>query len=278
MICQAACGVGDGGMLNGTAGAGSGPAIRLLPRGPTLTRGVWRRRDRRAADQPAVSRPSPPPPLVRRLLSGCPTVRTLGALIASALLVVAAFAARGRILGEVATEASAAPSMVAPADPHAVATVRIIGKNLPIAALERALSTRPGHRLSDDDLARDRTAILATLEARGHLGASITGVRVAWHDGAHVVFDVTSAGVYQVDGVTVTGAPAAYAAELAVVPTLLRGQPWHPERAADNVSLLRDWLAHRGTRAEVTARRTIDHVTHTVDVAFEIKPAPRRRT
>ncbi|HUQ06458.1 MAG TPA: POTRA domain-containing protein [Kofleriaceae bacterium] len=199
-------------------------------------------------------------------------MRTLGAIIASALLVVATYTARGRILGEVATTASAAPGLVSPADPLAVASVRIKGKNLPIAALERALSTRTGHRLSDDDLARDRTAILATLEARGHLGATVTGVRVAWANGAHVVFDVDSAGVYQVDDVKVSGAPTAHVAELAIVPTLLRGQPWHPERAADNVSLLREWLAHRGMRADVTAHRTVDHVSHSVDVVFEIEP------
>lgn len=202
-------------------------------------------------------------------------MRTLGALIAGALLVVAAYTARGRILGEVATSAAASPGLVAPADPLAIVSVRITGKNLPIAALERALSTRAGRRLSDDDLARDRAAILATLEARGHLGATVSGVRVAWAHGAHVVFDVATAGVYAVDDVTVTGAPAAYAAQLAVVPTLLRGQPWHPERAADNVSLLRDWLAHRDTRADVTAQRTVDHVSHTVDVVFHIEPEPR---
>lgn len=201
-------------------------------------------------------------------------MRTLGVLLASALLVVAAVAARGRVLGEVEAAASApAPAIAAPADPQAVATVRIAGQNLPVAALERALSTRKGRRLSDDDLARDRAAIVATLEARGHLGASVTGVRVTWSNGAHVVFDVASAGVYQVDHVKVVGAPAAIAHELALVPTLLRGQPWHPERAADNVSLLREWLAHRGIRGEVTARRAVDHTSHTVDVTFDVKTA-----
>ena len=198
-------------------------------------------------------------------------MRTFGILAASALLVVAAIAARGRLLGEVEAAASPAPAVVAPADPDAVVTVRILGDNLPVAALERALTTRAGRRLSDEDLARDRAAILATLEARGHLGAAVAGVRVTWSRGAHVVFDVTSGGVYQVDRVDVAGAPASVARELARVPTLLRGQPWHPERAADNVSLLREWLAQRGVSAEVTARRTIDHVRNTVDVVFEIR-------
>lgn len=200
-------------------------------------------------------------------------MRTIGAFALSALIVIAALAVvRGRLIGQGEAAASPAPAEVAPADPRAVASVRIAGQNLPVAALERALATHKGNRLSDDDLARDRAAILATLEARGHLGAAITGVRVTWSSGAHVVFDVTSAGVYQVNGVKVTGAPTAIAAELAAVPTLLRGQPWHPERAAENVSLLRDWLAHRGVRGEVTARRTVDHVTHTVDVTFDVKP------
>lgn len=199
-------------------------------------------------------------------------MRSIGLLVASALLVLAAIAARGRLLGEVEA-AAVAVAVHAPADPTAVASVRIAGQNLPIAALERALSTRTGHRLTDDDLARDRAALLATLEARGHLGAAVTGVRVTWSKGAHVVFDIDSAGVYAVDEVRVVGAPAAIARELAVVPTLLRGQPWHPERAADNVSLLRGWMAHRGVHGEVTARRTVDHVRHTVDVTFEVSPA-----
>jgi outer membrane protein assembly factor BamA len=203
-------------------------------------------------------------------------MRTFGLLIASALLVVAAIAARGRVLGEV--EAVAAPSTAyaaAATDPATVTTVRINGENLPIAALERALSTRAGNRVSDTDLAHDRAAILATLEARGHLGASVTGVRVIQSNGAHVVFDVTSAGVYHVAAVRVDGAPARLAAELAAVPTLLRGQPWHPERAADNVALVREWLAHRGVTADVTARRTVDHATHTVDVTFDVRVAAK---
>lgn len=199
-------------------------------------------------------------------------MRTFGILAASTLLVVAAIAARGRVLGEVEAAASPAPTVAAPADPEAVVTVRIVGENLPVAALERALTTRKGRRLADDDLAHDRAAILATLEARGHLGAAVTGVRVTWASGAHVVFDVTSGGVYHVDEVKVVGAPATVARELARVPTLLRGQRWHPDRAADNVSLLREWMTRQGVPAEVTARRTVDHVTNTVDVVFEIKP------
>jgi hypothetical protein len=202
-------------------------------------------------------------------------MRTFGVLIASALFVVAAIAARGRVLGEFRAVAGPSTAYAAATDPTEIATVRIHGSNLPIAALERALSTHAGGHVSDADLARDRAAILATLEARGHLGASVTGVRVTQSNGAHVVFEVASAGVYHVAAVRVDGAPAKLATELAAVPTLLRGQPWHPERAADNVSLLREWLAHRGVTADVTARRTIDHKTHTVDVTFDIRPPIR---
>jgi outer membrane protein assembly factor BamA len=199
-------------------------------------------------------------------------MRTFGVLIASALLVVAAIAARGRLLGEVRAVAGPSTAYAAAAtDPNAIATVRINGSNLPIAALERSLSTHAGGRVSDADLAHDRAAILATLEARGHLGAAVTGVRVMQSNGSHVVFDVASAGVYHVADVRVAGAPAKLATELAAVPTLLRGQPWHPERAADNVSLLREWLAHRGVTADVTAHRTVDHTTHTVDVTFDVR-------
>jgi outer membrane protein assembly factor BamA len=201
-------------------------------------------------------------------------MRTFTILLAGALAIAAAaVAVRGRVLGEVPS-ASATPALVARADvdPRAVASVRVVGgAGVPVAALERALSTRVGTPLSQTDLDHDRAALVATLEARGHLGAEVTEVRVTWADGAHVVFEVAAGGAYLVDGVKVSGAPRKLADSLARVPTLLRGQPWQPERAADNVALLRDWLLHRDVHADVTARRSVDHRTRTVDVTFEIK-------
>ncbi len=203
-------------------------------------------------------------------------MRAFTILAASILAIAAAVAVmRGRVLGEVEAEPSAPPALAAPSDPNAVASVRILGSNLPVAALERSLSTRVGVPLREEDIARDRAAMLATLEARGHLGASITDVRVTWSNGAHVAYEIDAAGVYTVDVVLVVGAPPRLATELANVPTLLRGQPWQPERAAENVTLVRDWLAHRGVHGEVIARRTVDHVRHTVDVTFEYRVPPK---
>jgi outer membrane protein assembly factor BamA len=200
-------------------------------------------------------------------------VRSFLALCAGALLIVTAIAVvRGRAIREVeadeARDATALPPP--PLDPHAVASVRFEGDNLPLAALDRALTTRVGAPLRQEDLSRDRAALVATLQARGHLAAEVTGVRVAWAGGAHVVFTVAAGGVYQVASVHVEGTQTRRFAELAAVPTLLAGQPWHPDRAAANVALLRDWLAERGVKADVTARRVVDHVQHTVDVTFSI--------
>jgi outer membrane protein assembly factor BamA len=146
-----------------------------------------------------------------------------------------------------------------------------VGETLPVAALERALTTRVGRPLREEDLARDRAALVATLQARGHLAAEVTDVSIAWADGAHVVFNVAAGGVYQVASVEVEGAHTRRFAELAEVPTLLAGQPWHPDRAAANVTLLRDWLAERNVKADVTARRVVDHIQHTVDVTFVVR-------
>ncbi|MBE7449588.1 MAG: hypothetical protein HS111_12040 [Kofleriaceae bacterium] len=208
-------------------------------------------------------------------------MRSFLLVLAGTLALAAAIAAvRGRALGELEVTAASATPAASTRLPAAgeVASVRVAGPGLPIATLERALSTRVGAPLTDADLARDRAALVATLEARGHLGAAVDDVRVTWAGGAHVVFEVSAGHVYLVDEVRVTGVPARLAASAAGVPTLLRGQPWQPGRAADNVALLRDWLARRGVAAEVTARRELDHARHTVEVTFEVRAlAPTAR-
>jgi outer membrane protein assembly factor BamA len=201
-------------------------------------------------------------------------VRSFLALLTSALAIAAAIAiVHQQGIREVEAEAvpGIAGSLAPPADPHAVASIRFEGENLPLAALERALTLEVGAPLREDDVAHDRAALVATLQARGHLAAEVTGVRVTWADGAHVVFEVAAGGVYQVASVRVEGAYTRRFAELAAVPTLLAGQPWHPDRAAANVTLLRDWLAQRHVKADVTARRVVDHVRHTVDVTFVVR-------
>ena len=202
-------------------------------------------------------------------------MRSVLALFVSAAVIAAAAVAvvHGRAIQEVEADAVAdvATGPQVPHDPQAVASIRIEGDGLPLAALERALSTRVGAPVRDTDLARDREALVATLQARGHLAATVTDVRVAWAEGAHVVFTIAAGGVYQVANVAVEGRQTRRFAELASVPTLLAGQPWRPDRAAANVALLRDWLAQRDVRADVTARRTVDHVNHTVDVTFVVR-------
>lgn len=200
-------------------------------------------------------------------------MRSILALCASALLIATAVAVvRGSGVREVEARAGQEEAPVAgPADPRAVVSVRVEGELLPVAALERVLATRVGNTLREDDLTRDRAAIVATLQARGHLAAEVQDVRIVWSGGAHVVFHVAAGGVYQVARVRVEGKPTRRFADLARVPTLLAGQPWHPDRAAANVTLLRDWLAQRGVKADVTARRVVDHVQHTVDVTFVVR-------
>lgn len=200
-------------------------------------------------------------------------MRSFPLLIASAIAVAAAVAVlRGQVgATEAAASASAALAPEAPRHPDEVVTIRIVGPGLPVAALERALATRVGAQLRADHLERDRRALVATLVARGYLAARVTDVRLVRAGGVHLVFDVDAGGLYRVDEVRVTGRAARRFAELARVPTLLGGQPWQPERAADNVELLREWLARRGVRAEVTIRRSVDHVRHAVDVTFAVR-------
>lgn len=201
-------------------------------------------------------------------------MRSALALAASVLAIALAIVAVHRAgIREVVAEAvpgDAGPAML-PSDPHAVASIRFAGDSLPVAALERAIDTRVGAPLSEDDLAHDRAALVATLQARGHLAAEVTDVRVDWSHGAHVTFEIRAGGIYRVDAVRVEGAHTRRFAELAAVPTLLAGQPWHPDRAAANVTLLRDWLAQRHVKADVTARRVVDHDLHTVDVTFVVR-------
>jgi outer membrane translocation and assembly module TamA len=201
-------------------------------------------------------------------------VRPALALAASVLAIALAIVAVHRT-GIREVVAQAVPADAAPpgevTDPHAVASLRFEGVGLPLAALERALTTRVGAPLRQDDLTHDRAALVALLQARGHLAAEVTDVRITWSNGAHVTFAITAGGVYRVDSVRVEGAHTRRFAELAAVPTLLAGQPWHPERAAANVALLRDWLAQRRVTADVTARRVVDHALHTVDVVFVVR-------
>lgn len=200
-------------------------------------------------------------------------MRSLLALLASALLIATAIVVvRGSAVREVEARTRRAEAPVAaPQDPRAIVSVRIEGGSLPVAALERVLATRVGRTLREEDLTRDRTAIVATLQARGHLSAEVKDVRITWANGAHVVFDVAAGGVYQVARVRVEGKHTRRFGDLARVPTLLAGQPWHPDRAAANVTLLRDWLAQRNVKADVTARRVVDHEQHTVDVTFVVR-------
>ena len=246
-------------------------AIRGVgPGGFDRGRELWRCRDTPRTGGPAVARAWLGRAVVRRLLSRVPTMRILSVLVCGALLAAATAAVvYGRVNRVEAEAQHGAAPVQPPADPHTVASVRIDGAGLPLATLERVLTTRVGAALRADDLAHDREALVAALVARGHLAAQVTGVRTQWRaDGGHVVFDVVAGGAYHVGTVTVDGPLARRYAALAEVPTLLGGQRWDAARAASNAALLREWLARRGARADVALTTRVDHARLSVDVTF----------
>lgn len=81
------------------------------------------------------------------------------------------------------------------------------GRKLPRAALRAAVTTKVGDQVDTRQLERDRAAIEAELEARGHLAAKVSPASVTYgpHGGAYIVFDVEPGPLYRLRSVTVTG-------------------------------------------------------------------------
>lgn len=198
-------------------------------------------------------------------------MRGLGLCVSSAALLLAGL---GLVGSRVARDAAAEVVDVAAGhtgDLHRVATLRLEGAGVPRAVLETALATRVGLALREQDLAQDRRALAAQLIDRGYLAADVHTTPVSWRrDGAHVTFAIEPGGLYRVGAVKVTGAVLRRLPQLREVPTLLAGQAWSADRAAANQTVLRDWLARRGVRADVSMTTTIDHARLAVDVGFVV--------
>lgn len=170
--------------------------------------------------------------------------------------------------------ASAATSLTQPGraktEAGSVRSVRFSGPGLRASYLPEVVGTREGEPLDAAELHSDRLRIVAALVARGHLDAAAGEPNVQWSSdgGAHVEFPVVAGPAYVVRSVRVEGKQLRRQRALATVPTLDAGQQVNPERIDANVTLIRDWLGHRGVRAEVTARLEVDRFTAQVDVVF----------
>lgn len=81
------------------------------------------------------------------------------------------------------------------------------GRKLPQLAMRAAVSTQVGDLYDDRQLERDRAAIQAELEGRGHLAAKVSPASVTHgpRGGAYLVFDVEAGPVFHLRSVTVTG-------------------------------------------------------------------------
>ncbi|MCA9675103.1 MAG: hypothetical protein H6709_06145 [Kofleriaceae bacterium] len=143
--------------------------------------------------------------------------------------------------------------------------------SLRAATLADVIDTRAGEPLSAARLEADRERLQQWLVARGHLDAvvEVPTVRVGGDGAAAVEFAVDTGPLYVVRAVVLRGRHADHPG-LAAVATLRPGNDAIAERIDGNVELLRDWLAHRGVTATVTARMEPDGFTGEVDVIYTI--------
>lgn len=137
------------------------------------------------------------------------------------------------------------------------------GRKLPRAALRAVISTNAGDQLDERRLERDRAAIEAELEARGHLSAKVAPASVTHgpRGGAYVVFDVDPGPMYHLRSVTVTG-PGQRDAD---VVRLAAGDEASHDRIARARQALADTLARRGGK-QVELVVTTDEAAAALDV------------
>ncbi len=181
------------------------------------------------------------------------------ALALLTLLVVAGAVVAIRQLPEEA-QAAAPPAL----DRWLVQSIAIDGgRLLPRSALRAVVSTKVGDRLDERRLERDRAAIEAELEARGHLSAKVAPASVTHgpRGGAYVVFDVEPGPMYHLRSVTVTG-PGQREAD---VVRLAAGDEASHVRITRARQALADTLArHGGKQVELVV--TTDEAAAALDV------------
>lgn len=162
-------------------------------------------------------------------------------------------------------EAEAAAPVAA--RPQEIQSVAFDGRDLPVAALRGALTTKVGEQLHRDSLGRDRDALLATLHARGYLAAEVATptVRFDASGGAYVTFAVTAGPRFHVRSVAVAGVDAR---DLGGVVTLVAGDDAIPDRIERTRQSIADYLARHGKAAKLATRLTLDPATSSVDVVL----------
>lgn len=140
-----------------------------------------------------------------------------------------------------------------------VSSVSFDGRDLPVAALRAALTTRPGQLVDLDALTRDRVVLEEVLVGRGYLSAKVADPRVTFGAGGavFVTFAIEQGPLYRIANVTVTGASA----EDAGVVTLGAGDVADAHRIA---------LARQALEARLRVRDT-----HRA-VHVELRPDPER--
>ncbi len=181
-----------------------------------------------------------------------------------ALVLLTLLVAAGAVVGirQLPEEAQAAPAPTV--DRWLVQSVAIDGgRKLPRAALRAVISTKAGDRLDERQLERDRAALEAELEARGHLSAKVAPASVTHgpRGGAYVVFDVDPGPMYHLRSVTVTG-PGQRDAD---VVRLAAGDEARPDRIARARAALADTHARRGWK-QVELVVTTDEAAAALDV------------
>ncbi len=151
-----------------------------------------------------------------------------------------------------------------------IRSIRFDAPGLRAAALLPVIDSREGDTLDPALLGADRARLEQWLVARGHLDAQVGEPRVRLAaTGAHIDIQVTAGPVFVIREVRIEGKRAGLAG-LRSVPTITAGHEVVADRVDGNVTLLRDWLAHRKVKANVRARLEVDRFTKQVDVVFTV--------
>jgi outer membrane protein assembly factor BamA len=163
---------------------------------------------------------------------------------------------------------SQAESVRAPRPPG-IASIALLGHDLPMPALREVMQSQPGDALDSTRLEQDRGALEGALVARGHLAAKVQAAQVSFDDNgsAFVTYSIAPGALYRVRSVAVTGATPR---ESGVV-TLSAGDPALGERLTAAVSTLRERLAARGKPRDVRVQLAMDERAAAVDVDLVVR-------
>jgi outer membrane protein assembly factor BamA len=153
--------------------------------------------------------------------------------------------------------------------PQEIHSVALDGRNLPLATLRQVVSTHVGDTVDSAQLERDRSALQATLVARGYLEAVVDAAKVTFDStgAAFVAFPIRTGTQFKLRTVRVTG-PKANATD---VVTLAPGE----DASADNIERARQIIAaavtRDGRKGDVVVQLHEDAGAGAVDVELETR-------